>query len=148
MCPKSSEVINVQCGFNFLRLNLNSAHHLVTSIKTDFFPPLSGQLIESQSKALAWHLTTPKALHSFGNVLFLQKKLTRGMIFANLWLWDWCVCNWVGGSTFLLGHVSYILIIQSRVYARPKHEPKPNTSYQEGEEYIMEDVTSFAVTWI
>lgn len=27
-------------------------------------------------------------------------------------------------------------------------KPKPNTSYQEGEKYIMEDVTSYAVAWI
>ena len=26
--------------------------------------------------------------------------------------------------------------------------PKPNTSYQEGEKYIMEDVTSYDVAWI
>lgn len=26
-------------------------------------------------------------------------------------------------------------------------KPKPNTSYQEGEKYIMEDVTSYAVAW-
>lgn len=26
--------------------------------------------------------------------------------------------------------------------------PKPNTSYQEGEKYITEDVTSYDVAWI
>lgn len=72
MCPKSSEV-NFQYGFNFLKLNLNSAHHLI-SVKTDFFFPFWRQLIDSQSKVWTWHSAIPKALQFSGNVIFLLEK--------------------------------------------------------------------------
>lgn len=88
MCPKSLEVINFQYGFNFLKINSYSSHHLLISVKSDLFPHCEDS---SQNHKASFNLALGG---SEGTSFFLQsdlsarKKLTHGMIFENPWLWD------------------------------------------------------------